>query len=396
MFSTTVSIFLGLTAVGMVLHLIGVWAMFRVTGRRRTTPLPTALPPVTLLKPIKGLEDDFEDNLRSVLSQDYSGARQVIFSSTEQDDPGMHAARRIADEFPDLDCLFVLSEPDFGYNPKVANMQGAIEHARHELVLQTDANVRMRPGYLQELVAELLDEEADMIGSLVVGAGEQSAGSALDNVQLTCFTAPGMCIAQEIAHIPCIVGKSMLFRRSALEDVGGLASVKDLLAEDFMLAGYFERARKKVVLSPTTITSVSAHATVDAFMARHARWLQMRAVVSVPGFIGDLCANASVFALAAFLVGGLDPVLGAIYVMTVVNKMFWDNRVLLHLRGTWLPWRFLWASAGRDVLLAAVWVYAVFARTTVWRGERLRLGRDSLLTPEPAALPARARGRAGR
>lgn len=395
MFSPIVSIFLGLTAVGVLLHLVGLWSMLRLTGRRPKIAEGVELPPLTLLKPIKGLEDGLGDNLRSLLSQDYPAPLQVVFCATEVDDPGMALCRRVAREFPAVRCDFVRSKADFGHNPKVSNMQGGMVRARHELVLQTDANVRVAPGYLRSLVGEMLATKADMIGSLVIGEGERSAAAALENVQLTCFLAPGMSIAHEVAQIPCVVGKSMIFRRSALADVGGLHAVKDLLAEDFMLADYFVRAGKRVVMSPTTVANINRDTGLRAFLARHARWMKMRAVISSMGFAGDLMSNASFFALLAALAAPEDLRLWGIYAAAVAHKTFWDARVLRHLRGSALPLRYIWASAGRDLLIGLIWCYALCSRTTVWRGKRLRLGRDSRLTPVPDGLPVRLLRRVG-
>lgn len=398
MFSPIVSIFLGLTAVGVLLHLVGLWSMLRMTRRRPQIADPASLPPLTLLKPVKGLEDALGNNLRSLLSQDYPAPLQVVFCATDAADPGLALARRVAADHPGVEARFVISNADYGHNPKVSNMHGGLVHARHDLVLQTDANVRVPDGYLRRAVGELVAAEADMLGSLVIGRGERTLTAALENVQLTCFLAPGMCIAHEVAQIPCVVGKSMLFRRSALQAAGGLHAVKDLLAEDFMLARNFERAGKRVVMSASAVANVNRDTGLQAFCARHARWMKMRAVISVPGFVGDLCSNASFFALLAALAGGTDGRLWGIYAWAVAHKTACDALVLSRLRGQGLRARHLLASAGRDVLLGLIWGYALLSRTTTWRGQRLRLGADSRLTPvppSPEALPARLLRRVG-
>jgi ceramide glucosyltransferase len=395
MFSTAVSVLLALTGVAMLLHRIGMWATFRYTGRARSHAFAGELPAITLLKPIKGVEDGLEENLRSFYEQDYPAPRQFVFTSTDAVDPGMAIARHVAAAYPNVETVFVLARDDFGMNPKVSNMQGGLQRARYDLLLQSDANVRLSPGYLRRVVASFLGQDASLLGSLVVGVGERGAAAALENLQLTAFTAPGLCMAKELAGVSCVLGKSMLLRRSELTTLGGLARVKDVLAEDFMLAQLYERAGMRVVLSTETVANFNTRTTFKQFFSRHARWLKMRAVVSTPGYAADLCSNPLPLALSALVAGGFDPRLLALTFGVYAYKCGWDARLLRRLRGHGLGLTQLWATPARDLALATIWVYALFSRTTEWRGRRLRLGRDSLLVADQGPLPLRVLRRIG-
>ncbi|HEX7478314.1 MAG TPA: glycosyltransferase, partial [Polyangiales bacterium] len=270
---------------------------------------------------------------------------------------------------------------------KVANIAGALRAASHDLVLQTDANVRIRPGYLRDVASEFITTGASMLGSLIAGVGEQSIGAALDNIQLTTFTTPGICLASEVAGIECVIGKSMLFRRSELESLGGLALVKDVLAEDFVLGQTYQAAGKKVVLSRLAVENVNIHAPLSRFFGRHSRWLKMRVVIHVGGFVADLLSNATFFALLAWVVSSFSAQLGVLALGVVAYKMRLDARILQRLRGAPMSVRHLLCMPLRDLVLPGIWVYALFSRTTEWRGARFRLGKDSVLTPLPHELP---------
>src|SRR5690349_21451540 len=124
MFSTTVSVLLGLTGVALLFHRVGMFAALRFVNRKRSTQLPDSLPAVTLLKPIKGPEDGLEDNLRSFFEQVYPGPLQIVFCSIDPQDPGIAIARAVAARFPQVEAAFVVSRDDFGLNPKVSNMRG--------------------------------------------------------------------------------------------------------------------------------------------------------------------------------------------------------------------------------------------------------------------------------
>ncbi|MCB9591694.1 MAG: glycosyltransferase [Sandaracinaceae bacterium] len=381
-------ILLGCSATALALFGFGILSTLRHTSRK-----PFSLPddeylPVSLLKPLKGTEEGLEDNLRSFFEQDYPAEIEIVFAVTDPSDPALAVARRLAAEYSDVPSRIVFSDPSFGLNPKVANLQGALRASRHELVLQSDANVRAKPDYLRRVVAEIVREDAQLLSSMVTGVGERSIGAMLDNLQLSAFTAPGTCFALNFG-IVCVIGKSMLFYKKDLEDVGGLEVVRDILAEDYVLGRMFQAVGKRVVLSTTTAENVNIDSSVEHFLARHARWLKMRAVVHVPGFFADLFANPTALALLAFLASGLDWRYGLVLAGTTVIKSLGDQFLVRRTRGVPLSMKHRFMTPLRDVLMMALWPYAAFSRKIDWRGVPVRLGWGSRLRPDDGPLPIR-------
>jgi ceramide glucosyltransferase len=384
---SAVSICLVLCAVALALHALGAWATIRQTAR--TQPEPPTFPPLTLLKPIKGLEEELDQNLRSFFEQRYPAPLSFVFASTSADDPGIHVARRIARQYPQAQVQFVVSDAGFGKNPKVSNLAGALCAVEHDLVLQTDANVRLRPGYLMAVVGEFLGLHASLMGALVAGSGERSLGAALENVQLSTFTTPGICAAYRVFKVPCVIGKSIMYRKSELNSLGGLACVKDVLAEDFVLGQVYLRAGKRVALSGLAVDNINATTSLRRFADRHTRWLQMRVVVHVPGFLADLCCNAALFALLAALCSA-ELRHWLLYAAVVVYKTSVDAWLLSQVRGHALPTQYLPCFALRDLLQPWIWLNALVSRTTEWRGQRFRLTRGSELIALPSVPAARS------
>ena len=387
------TVVLGAAAFALGVYFMGVCALAWHTRKR---PMPTAsdLPAVSILKPLKGDEDRLAENLRTFFAQDYPRF-EIVFATTEPDDPALVVARAIAAEFPHVPVRYAHSDAEFGLNPKVSNLRGALRASEHDLVLQSDANVRARPDYLRRVVSELLAERASLLSSLVVGVGESSLGGAMENFQLTGMIAPSVCFALYYFRTTCVIGKSMLFRKSELAEMGGLESVKDLLAEDYTIGQTFETAGRRVILSTTVAENVNISPPIERFVARHARWLKMRAVIHVPAFIADLLANPvglSVFAIAlSALAGtGFDPMIALCALPLVLAKLALDVWVVRRTRGEAMPLRYLWVGPLKDVLLFAVWPYAALSRSIEWRGVRLRLGWRSVLRPDEGALPVRA------
>ncbi len=382
------TILLGCSATALLVFGIGIVSTLRHTSRK-----PFSLPddeylPVSLLKPLKGIEEGLEDNLRSFFEQDYPAPIEIVFAVTDPSDPALAVARRLAAEYPDVPTRFAFSDPDFGLNPKVANLAGALRASRHALCLQSDANVRARPDYLRRVVAELVTEDAQLLSSMVAGVGERSIGALLDNLQLSAFTAPGTCFALNFG-IVCVIGKSMLFYKRDLEEVGGLEVVRDILAEDYVLGRMFQKAGKRVLLSTTTAENVNIDAPVEHFVSRHARWLKMRAVVHIPGFVIDLFANPTGLALLAFLTSGFDWRFGLILASVTVIKSIGDAFLVERTRGVPLSTKHRFLTPLRDVLMMAIWPYAAFSRSVEWRGAPLRLGWGSRLRKDDGPLPMR-------
>lgn len=379
-----------LFGVSAMLYLAGIASLFRAMRRRPGAALAAELPELTICKPLKGLEEELEQNLETFFAQRYPGRFEIVLGSLEPDDPALEVARRVARRHPDVPSRVVAGGPPFGHNPKVANLANLLRHTKTELVLFSDANVRVDPGYVAKVVAELEQTGAALLTSLVAGVGEKSAGAAMDNLHLTAFVSPAMCFALQAARITCVVGKTMLLRRSALEELGGLELVKDVLAEDFVLGEAYQKAGKHVLLSATPVQNVNIEASVDRFMSRHARWLRMRAVISMPGMIADLLANPVAMGILAVIVSGFDLRLVLALAGVFAAKPFLDGIAVRRLRGTPMALRHLVLTPIKDVLVAAVWPYALLSRSVEWRGVRMHIGRGSRVTPvgEPAAAPA--------
>jgi ceramide glucosyltransferase len=372
-------ILLTATGVAVTVYVLGLVSARRHLASKPAAPMDDELPPVSILKPIKGLEEQLEPNLRSFFTQDYPGELELVFACTEQDDPAMTLARRLANEYPNVPCRFVQSDGAFGLNPKVANLAGALEAARYDLVMQSDANVRIPRDYLRRVVTEMRQHGASLLSSPVVGIGERSPGAAMENLHLGAYVAPAMCMVLRFADVRCVVGKTMLFSRGELRELGGLEQVRDILCEDYILGRTYQRAGREVVLSTTPIENVNERNTVRSFVSRHARWLKMRAVIHLPSFLVDPLGNP--LALAALTAGasGLRAPFVGLFAAITIGKMAGDRHLMRVMRGHPARWRDLPWIPVKDLALLPIWMYSAVSRTVKWRGRRLKFGRDTRL-----------------
>ena len=180
---------LGLAALAIQLALVGCTLYF-VALRRRTSVLglwsgDAKLPSVALLKPLKGLEENLEVNLRSFFEQDYRGRLELIFASTDPYDPAVFVARRVAREYAECRVKFVRANESLTTNPKVAGLSAALAATHADYVLQSDANVWAPPGFVGAAVADALRLNAALVSAPILAVGERSlAAGFADQVDM--------------------------------------------------------------------------------------------------------------------------------------------------------------------------------------------------------------------
>jgi ceramide glucosyltransferase len=365
------------------------WACHRCARTRlaEASPAPGAEPPISILRPLCGMDDDLHKNLLALAQQDYP-AFEIVLGIADADDPARAVAQRFKAEFPHLAIRIVIDSRCRGYNPKVANLENMLPVAQHEHLLVSDSNVWLEPGFLRSIMADFQRPGTGLVVNLIVGVGERTFAAAVENLHLNSYVLSTMCGARTLCRHTCAVGKSMLFTRASLQAAGGLVGVRDVLAEDYILGQRFEQAGYGVWLSNQVVRTVNGRRGFEQFWNRQVRWAQMRRHLRLDAYLVELLLNPlfwlfpSVWACA--LARPDHPALASWVGLCALGAFLYKAWADLSLAAT-VNRKVSWPMGlalllARDVLMFGVWCVAFFKRSLDWRGNRLTIGPGSALS----------------
>ncbi|AKQ65185.1 Glycosyltransferase [Myxococcus hansupus] len=356
-----------------------------VLRHRGEAPAPTrsggARPGISILKPLCGVDDDLEANLEQFAGLDYAGNYEVVLGVKDARDPAFAVARAAVARWPHVMRLEV-QEGEPGRNPKVNQLITLADRARHDVLVISDSNTRVAPGYLEEIAQAFEDPDVGCVTHPVSGVGERTFGSLLDNLHLSASAAAGMIAAKRAADQDIVVGKSMALRREDVDALGGFFSVKDVLAEDFVIGQWVTRKLgRRVVVARTPVFNVSLRKSVLSFFQRYVRWSVIHRTAVSPGtYFAQALLNPTPLALLGALLAPSEES-AALCLVVALGKVAVDLSTVRALRPQPLTWDAVPAVFAKDALLFAAWTYALFSRTVNWRGTRLRVARGSRLVP---------------
>ena len=232
-------------AAAAVLGLVVAWGQvaalwIHLRGPRR---VPTRRPAISILKPLCGLDDRLAGNLLSFADLPYP-SYEVLLGVRSANDAAYALAWMCARRWPHR-FRVVMQQGEPGLNPKVNQLVTLARHARHDILVVSDSNIRVQPDYLDDIAAHLEDPSVGLVTHPLVGDGEAESdarlGAIADNLHLTGVITPGVVAAKLLAHKDYVIGKSMAMRRADLEALGGFEAVKNVLAEDFVLGRAVDR-----------------------------------------------------------------------------------------------------------------------------------------------------------
>jgi len=382
--------FAALTALGLIAYIFQILA---VRSYKRPDPSlrPEAdhsshsasgpLPPVSILKPMKGLDDNLFDNLESFCRLDYP-EYEIIFALQSWNDPAYKVAKKVKDKYPGIDITIHVENYNPGLNPKVNNLIPAYRISKHRTILISDSNVAVDKDYLRAIANKLDDPTVGLVCNLIRGMGGYSFGAVLENLHMNSFIIGSVGLLDRFMKMPCVIGKSMLMRKSDLEAIGGLAEFKDVLAEDYLMGQRIAGLGKKVVVSGHLINNVNNYWGIKKFINRHTRWGKLRRHIGGARYISELISNPVFMAFLPLLLWEPSRLTFAFAGLVSAFKITGDY-IIGRSIGSNLKIRSYILSPLKDLIIGVLWFAPLISSTVVWRGNRYMIGKDSFLSPCP-------------
>ena len=362
---------------GSVFGLLCLWSVARFRRRAASAPL-AEWPAVSILKPVHGLEKNLGENLRSTCRLDYPDY-EVIFSVQRLDDPAVPLLREIEREFGAARVKLVIDEKKPGTNGKINNLSGALPHARHEVIVISDSDVRLPVGYLKKLIAPLADPRIGFVCTPYRAAEAQTWFEKLELLSLNADFMPSVIFAYETGASKFCLGASIAVRRETIEEIGGIDALADYLVEDYEMGRRIsESGRRGALVLPVVETMVDLKRPID-WWKHQVYWDQNTRAARPIAFFCTAVIRAVPFAFLFALLRPTDPLGWGICGATIALRLLTAGLVIGWGIEDRAGIRALWLLPLRDLAGLASWALAFVQRTTTWRGTQFILTRDGRL-----------------
>ena len=330
------------------------------------------LPYISVLKPLAGVDEGLEENLRSFFEQKYARF-EILFAVRCGDDPAIAVAERLRARYRAIPSrLLVTGEPPYP-NAKVYSLERMLAAAAHDLIVMADSDVRVDPLLLGTLAAELRDGRVGMATCPYRAAPGSSFWSRLEAIGLNTEFMSGVLVARMLEGMKFALGPTIAARRGTLEAIGGFEALKDYLAEDFVMGKRAAELGHGVILS-SYVVEHRIGAQGFAANARHRlRWNRSTRRSRPWGYAGQVFTNPLPLALVLWAVR--PEWWPAVAAAVVFRAAAGAATARIALRDP-LVTRWWWLVPLQDLAAFAAWLAGFFGNTIVWRGRRYYLRAD--------------------
>jgi len=325
--------------------------------------------PISVLKPLAGLDLDLESNLRTFFEQDYPQF-EILFAVRQASDPACEVVTRLQREYPHVPSrLLITGEPPYP-NAKVFSLEQMLAAAANDLVVMSDSDIRVTASLLKTISAEFQDERLGVATCPYRAVPGPSFWSRLEATGMNTDFWGSALVARMLEGMRFAVGPTIAARRRVLQSLGGFARVKDYLAEDFVIGKFAAEAGHGVILSSYVIEHHIGSATLRQNFEHRLRWARSTRRSRPAGYVGQLFTMPLPLALLACAAA---PAWWPVLPLTLIVRCFAAYTVSGRVLRASLNWLLLPIE---DVLGFCFWIAGFFGNTISWRGRRYRLYAD--------------------
>ena len=359
-----------LVAGSLVYCVLTIVAAVRYRGVR--PPLLRGTTPISILKPLAGIDDGLEANLRTFFEQEYPDF-EILFAVRKADDPAIGVVERLRGRYPSVPSrLIVTGEPPYP-NAKVYSLDRMLAAARYDLLVMSDSDVRVTPDMLAAIAAEFQDAKLGLATCPYRAVPGHSFWNTLEAVGLNTEFIGGVLVARMLDGMKFALGPTIAARRATLDGIGGFDAVKDFLAEDFVIGNLAAARGDGVILSSYVIEHHIGAQPLAANLRHRLRWNRSTRRSRPAGYVGQLFTNPLPLAL---LLWAVKPEWWQAAAAAVLLRAAAGVATAGYVLHDPLTARLFYLVPLQDLLSFAVWLAGFFGNTILWRGRRYYLQAD--------------------
>ena len=350
-------------------------------ARQQNRVAEAALPPVSMLKPLKGSDPELYDALRSHCLQDYPEF-EILFAVSDASDAAVAVVERLICEFPARKLRLIRCESRMGVNGKVSSLAQLVQHAAYQIFLVNDSDIRVGADYLRRVIAKLQQPTIGLVTCLYRGIPSSTVPSRLEALGISTDFVPGVLVARRIeGRLRFGLGSTLAFRKRDLEGIGGFETILDYLADDYELGRRIAERNLQVELSECVVETHLPAYDFSLFFSHQLRWARTIRASRLAGYRGLLFTFTLPWALLDLLLAGgaiwawwlfVAAVLARFAMATVSSQLVLRDKPAL---GSF------WLLPLRDFLAPVIWMGGLIGRKIRWRGESFILEDDGKLRP---------------
>jgi ceramide glucosyltransferase len=347
-------------------------------GARATPPLP----PVSILKPLKGTDPEMYESFRSHCRQDYP-EYELIFGVSEPDDPAIDLVERLKSEFPRRAIRLVVCRENLGANTKVSNLVQMLPEARCEHLVVNDGDIRVTEDYLRRVVPPLTDPKVGVVTCLYRGVAASALGSRLESLGISTDFAAGVLAARTLEGIRFGLGSTLALRRSDLQSIGGFEALLDYLADDYELGKRLTARGLKGWLSEAVVETFLPAYSAREFLGHQLRWARTIRDARPWGYVGMLWTFGLPWAALALIAAHGAAWAWMLFAATITLRLATAlvvGRMVLQDRQVT---SFSWLIPVRDVIAPLIWIASFAGHQVAWRGHTFTLKNGKLARTTP-------------
>ena len=348
-------------------YALAIFAAIRFFKRERSKSLPNFMPPVSLLKPVRGVDFGSYENFASFCRQNYEDY-EILFCVNEMSDPAVPIIQQVMAEFPQCRIRILSGATQLGANGKVNNLALLAKEARHEFLVQSDGDVRVGPNYLREVVAPFVDPAVGIVSCFYRGIAQPNLGAELEAVGAASDFFAGALVADWMEGVTFALGASVATTKAWLGKIGGYEALANLLADDYEIGNRVHKAGGKVLLSREVVWTMYPTLGLQGLWAHQVRWARTVRLVRPASFFGLILTYGLPWAVAAALVAPNAWISAAYLLGYLVLRLSMAWIVGVWGVGDEVLRRKLWLVPLRDAIHFGVWLAGFASNRVKWGG----------------------------